>query len=76
MKRAASSDFGRDLIQDRSKFGALALGGCNLQRLQKRRARADQGRELMKELQGVLELGPPMRLFRDPRMSHDPFLKW
>ena len=75
MEGAAGGHFGRDLIQDRPELDALALGGRDFQRLQQRRARADQGRELMEEGQRIFELGPFVRLSSRSRMCDNPFLE-
>ena len=75
VKRASGRNLGGDLIQDGPELDALALSDRDLQGLQERSARADQGRELVKERQRVFELGALVRLLRDPRMGHDPFLE-
>ena len=75
MKRASRRDLGGDLFEDGPELDALTLRGPNAQGLHQRRARADQGRKLVKERQGVFELGPLVRFLRDPRMGHDPFFE-
>ena len=74
VERAAGRHLAGDLRQHRLELDALALRGGDLQGLEQRRPRVDQGGELVEERERILELRAPVRLLRDPCMGHDPFV--
>ena len=64
MKRASPpSHLGGDLFEDGPELDAFTLRRTNVQGLHQGRARAHQGRKLVKERQGVFEFGPRLALF-------------